>query len=187
MSKRTRRAVERRSRRPRLRIRWIPILIVAVLLLGGYAVATSFGAFQESVGQRLPDLGRTHLQPGQTWEYNSHPATSGPHAPAPARWGVYSTQLPDEVTVHNLEHGGIVIAYNGIPPEGVQRLTALRNGYPRGTWPEVKIVVHPYDKIPPGTIAVAAWTWLDTMTAYDEARILAFIRAHMGKCCEPVP
>ncbi len=141
-----------------------------------------------TVGQRLPDLGRTHLTEGQPYSgYNSQPATSGPHWPSPARWAVYGEQLPDERTVHNLEHGGIVIAYNGISQQDVERLGQFRSQYPRGPWPTVKILVHRYDKIPPGTIAVAAWARLDTMQGYDEARLRAFIDAHIGKCCESVP
>ena len=153
----------------------------------GYFLLQASGAVDPQVGRSFHDQGRTHMPEPQTFEYNSRPATAGPHWPAPARWGVYTTQLPDERLVHNLEHGGIVIAYNGIAKEDVQRLSALRSSYPRGQWPEVKIVIHPHDKIPPGSIAVAAWTRLDIMPGYDEARILAFIRVRMGKCCEAVP
>lgn len=51
----------------------------------------------------------------------------------------------------------------------------------------MKIAIHPYDRIPPGTIGLAAWGWLDTLPGYDEARILAFIRARMDKRCEAAP
>jgi hypothetical protein len=153
----------------------------------GYFVFDSFGVFAGNVGQRTGDQGRSHIAEGQTYAYNSRPATSGPHWPAPARWGVYTTQQPDERLVHNLEHGGIVIAYNGISAADVKRLEDLRSNYPRGRWPEVKIVIQPYDRIPAGTIALAAWGWLDRLERYDEARILAFIRAHMDRCCESTP
>lgn len=191
MGKRTRLAAEQRKKEPRkvyrrLRIPWIPILVVGALAVGAYFLLDSFGVFS-AAGARVSDLGRTHIAEGQTFEYNSRPATSGSHWPAPARWGVYSSPLPDERTVHNLEHGGVIIAYNGISKEDIDKLSRLRNGYPRGRWPEVKIVLEPYDRIPPGTIALAAWGWLDTMQGYDEARILAFLRAHYDKCCEPVP
>ena len=73
-----------------------------------------------------PDGGRTHVDPLSGHEpYITVPATSGPHyntpsvivaggmqVKAPADWGVYDFALPDEVLVHNLEHGGIGLHYD---------------------------------------------------------------------------
>lgn len=94
----------------------MPILIGAGALVIGFFLLQSFGVFDAPVGRRVPDIGRNHIAEGQLYEgYSSRPATSGPHWGAPARWGAYSAQLPDERLVHNLEHGGIVIATTASP------------------------------------------------------------------------
>ena len=44
-------------------------------------------------------------------KWNSSPPTSGPHYGVPAVWDFYDEQVPLVQTVHNLEHGGVVILY----------------------------------------------------------------------------
>ena len=48
-------------------------------------------------------------------------------------------------------------------------------------------MIRPYDKVPPGTIALTAWNWIDELTTYDEARVIRFLGAHLNQCCEEVP
>lgn len=58
------------------------------------------------------DLGGGHLREGDpTPNYNSSPATSGPHAPSSTACGIYAEEIPDVVQVHNLEHGTVVVQY----------------------------------------------------------------------------
>ena len=58
----------------------------------------------------LPIQDPIHIQPGQPHErYNSLPPTSGPHYPFTAPWGISSEPIPEELQVHNLEHGGVFI------------------------------------------------------------------------------
>ena len=44
-------------------------------------------------------------------KWNSSPPTSGPHYGVPAVWDFYDEPVPLVQTVHNLEHGGVVIHY----------------------------------------------------------------------------
>jgi hypothetical protein len=48
-------------------------------------------------------------------------------------------------------------------------------------------VIRPYDRIPAGSIVLTAWEWIDELPAYDDARVRAFLSAHLNKCCEDVP
>ena len=99
-------------------------------MIATYFVLDSFGVFGGAAGERQPDLGREHIAEGQSFAgYAPHPATTGPHWASPARWGVYATQFADERTVHNLEHGGILIVYNGLSQADVERLARLRSSY----------------------------------------------------------
>ena len=65
-------------------------------------------------GETLPEQPYSpHVEPGQEHlPYNSVPATSGWHYPFWASWGVHGNVIPDEVLVHNLEHGGVGVHYN---------------------------------------------------------------------------
>lgn len=89
--------------------------------------------------------------------------------------------------VHNLEHGGIAVSYNALPADDLARLKALPGTLPRDRFNAVKVVIHPYDKIPPGTFVLTAWGWRERFTAYDDAKVRAFIDAHIERCCESVP
>src|SRR3970282_513612 len=87
--------------------------------------------------QILSDEGRAHLEPGvRHTGFDTRPAASGPHwqtAPtgavpsgSPARWGAYDQPLPDEVLIHNLEHGGIGLHYSC--PDGCAELVDQLKG-----------------------------------------------------------
>ncbi len=131
-----------------------------------------------SIGERFSDQGRDHIALGaEHAPYNSIPATSGwhydfPHAPA--AWGIYDEPLPDEVLVHNLEHGGIGIHY--YCPDGcdalIAQLAAIVN---RGS----EVLLSPYPDLDT-TIALTAWNFIDKFNAFDEARIQTFIDDHMN-------
>ena len=72
------------------------------------------------------DLGGTHLAEGDPLPtYNSDPPTSGPHSPASAECGIYTSEVPDVVQVHNLEHGTVVIQYR--PDLGASDVEAVRD------------------------------------------------------------
>lgn len=142
---------------------------------GGHSGAAD-GPAPTGPGLRIPSQGAEHISQTQTHPpYNSVPATSGWHrgdAAAPAPWGVYDTELPDEILVHNLEHGGVGIHYNC--PEGCDELIgqleeiANRMG---------KVIMSPYPEMDT-RIALTAWTFLDVFDEFDKDRVEDFARAH---------
>ncbi|HKW77904.1 MAG TPA: DUF3105 domain-containing protein, partial [Candidatus Limnocylindria bacterium] len=128
-----------------------------------------------------------HRRVGVPIAYPSYPPTSGPHSDTPTSWGFHTEPVADEVAVHNLEHGGVVASYNNISAEDLARLRTLLTTYPRDRFGEVKLVIRPYDKIAPGALVLTAWNWIDELVGYDDARVRAFLDAHLNKCCESVP
>lgn len=168
------------------RVPWFLLIGAAVVLGLAFLVVRSLelGAPGEHIA--VAGVGQ-HIIEGQPVQYNSVPPVGGPHWPAPASWGVSSVQIPDERAVHNLEHGGIVIDHNGISADDLAKLKALITGYPRDQFNEIKIVLQPYDKITPGSIALTAWGWRQLLPVYDAVAIRAFLDAHMNRCCESVP
>jgi hypothetical protein len=148
----------------------------------------------EVPGIRMTSQGTTHIEPGESHpDYNSLPATSGWHYssqhgvslgtgssfPAPVPWGIYNEEIPDEILIHNLEHGGVRIHYNcpGGCPELVSQLV---DGARLGR----KVVLSPYSNME-ATIALAAWNYIDTFEEYDEERIREFIAAHESSANAP--
>jgi hypothetical protein len=73
------------------------------------------------VGQKIPQMPHTHVDPGTKVTYEHNPPTSGCHYNldkagknqfAPIKPGVYTQSVDPEYWVHNLEHGYIVVLYD---------------------------------------------------------------------------
>lgn len=186
-SKRRRSKTERKKALPRRRtIPWAAVIAGAVVLVIAFFIVRELQL--GAPGERVIVSGvGVHPPEGQTIQYDSYPPVGGPHWPSPARWGLSTTQNPDERVVHNLEHGGIVIDHNAISGDDLAKLNALFTTYPRDKFGEVKLVIQPYDKIAPGTISLRAWGWRQILTGYDERAVRGFLDAHMNRGPEDVP
>ena len=158
-----------------------------IVLVAAVFIARQFG-IGESAGRFIAGGGKgQHVPVGQTIAYPSYPPTSGQHAESSATWGFHTEPVVDELAVHNLEHGGVVVSHNNIPAGDLAKIVALIKTYPKDQYGEVKLLIRPYDKVAPGTIVLTAWNWIDELPSYDEARVKAFMDAHLNKCCEQVP
>jgi len=180
----------RRNRRRRL-VRYGGISIIGIIafvfIVGLFLPSipiTSGGLFGDNTpdgpGIRVESQGQTHIDAGQSHpSYSSIPATSGWHYVqplAPVRWGVHDEIVDDEYRVHNLEHGGIGIHYDCPDgcPEIVQQLIEIVE---RGRDEGLKIFLSPYPGME-ATIALTAWTFIDRLDVFDEARVTDFINSH---------
>ncbi len=129
--------------------------------------------------------------------YNSDPPTSGTHYYLPAKWNIYSQEIPQIALVHNLEHGGIVVQYGDrVPATTISRLSLWYFGNSNG------LVVAPYAKLG-SSIVLEAWNeppysttppkdvgghgYLATCSQFDEAAFDAFAKAHRYKSGERFP
>ncbi len=180
-----RREATRRHRRQRLR-NWsiagaVVVVAIAVLARGGLfgpqAAAFLGRRIEPPPGERISTLpGNLHIAAGTRGTgYTSNPPTSGEHYPNWAPWGVHTQSLPDELLVHNLEHGGIWISYKDPrDTELARNLEALAGRYPT----KVIVTPRPQNDAP---IAVAAWGRLLKLQQYDEQQIMKFVEAYRGK------
>lgn len=155
------------------------LLIAAVV--GIFLLMQSNTADAGVPGVRYAIQGQQHIEDGQTHPaYNSDPPTSGWHYPRDLPAGFYETGYPDELLVHNLEHGHIVISYDCsklVDCEGVKtQLKQLLQAY--SSW---KVTIVPRAN-QDAAIALTAWGWLETLDGFDEARMRRFIDAwrHRG-------
>ncbi len=189
-SKRQRRDASREARREEERRRKAQRRIRSLAITGGIAVVVVvlvglmvWSSTRPSPGEAIADQGQIHIVFGQSHPgYNSNPPTSGWHTgDQVAPWGSFRKEIPDEIVVHNLEHGGIWISYKDPNDTAlVQKLEALASLYP------TKVIVTPRPKND-APIAVAAWNHLLKMNTYDEKQILQFIKAYRNKGPEQVP
>ena len=121
-----------------------------------------------------------HIQPGESHpSYNSNPPTSGWHYRKQAEWGFYSNELPDERVIHNLEHGGIWIAYTNVSDRTRSKLQQLAQEYPKS----VIVTRRSENNVP---LAVASWGRLMKLQSFDRDRIAEFIEKNMNHSPEPM-
>ncbi|TMI77413.1 MAG: DUF3105 domain-containing protein [Bacillati bacterium ANGP1] len=182
---------QERARRRRMGIfaaAGVLVLSVVVWVVWGAVRANSPSTTAGVAGQPklnvidYPEQGREHIFPGQQHpSYNSDPPTSGWHFPQPADWGYYNGELPDELVVHNLEHGGIWISFKSADDtEVINKLVTLSRRYRS----KVIITLRPKND---SRIAVAAWTRLMKLDHYDEAAIVNFINRFKNRGPELFP
>lgn len=170
----------------RTRIVLIALAAAIVVAAGGVGIAMAVGGGDGGGGgddgpsgpcvrKSFPPLGRQHVQKlSKSFEYNSFPATSGPHDPTPAIWNVYDRPVPELKVVHNLEHGGVVVQYGDeVPAATVSEIVAWYGDDPRG------LIVAPLPDLG-NKIAVTAWTHLMTCTDFDEDAFGDFVDDYRG-------
>ena len=132
-----------------------------------------------TIGTQEPLLAPEHITPPAKGSYNTFPPTSGQHwnqaGLAPATWGIKDANLPNEVTTHNLEHGGIVIGYANLTPAETDKLKGIVRALMNGTYR--KIVLEPYP-LTDSKVALTSWGWLLKLQSVDQIQIVQFTRAH---------
>lgn len=176
---RTRRLTRAERRRQRVaeqrkrRFMWIGLALAALALVG-------FVAWREinqtEPGEAVTSMGNQHISEQQVGmiTYNSTPPTSGPHLGQLARWGIHSQPIPNELQVHNLEDGGVMVQYNCEDCEElVDQLRGVVSRY------RDHVVMAPYPDMD-SRIALTAWGRIDRLETFDEERIVAFISAYAG-------
>lgn len=127
-------------------------------------------------------VGRQHIAEGTSGSgYNSDPPTSGSHWPAPVKNGIYEDQIPDERTIHNLEHGYVWITYkNEISPEDKRKLEEIVR---KDDW---KIIISPREKNE-NSIILVAWGRLLRLDNLDQQKVEDFIRIYRNRGPERTP
>jgi len=143
----------------------------------GQQAATVMGRKVEAPpGERVREVGNPHIPVGTKGTgYTSNPPTSGEHYGSEAKWDVYTQPVPDELVIHNLEHGGIWISYKD--PNDTE-LAAKLAQVARRYSTKVIVTPRPQNDAP---LAVAAWGRLLKLQTFDEQKIVAFINAYRGK------
>ena len=131
-------------------------------------------------GTPVADQGRRHLASGAValpGYYNSIPPTSGDHAPTWERCGVFTDPIPNEIQVHNLEHGFVIVQYNTQDQAVIDRLEEVVDNLPGNL---DHLILAPYPAMEQ-TIALTAWGVVQYLDTVDEDAIRAFANAYRGR------
>lgn len=160
--------------------KWMVLAAAALALLALLAVRTPAQGRPASnlPGEAVPIMASIRHIPyvGAAHEpYNSVPPTSGPHLPWTVAPGVYQEPIAEELQVHTLEHGHILIQYApATPKDQIGLLEGMARRYPRD------VVLAPYTKLTAG-IALTAWGRIERMEQVSPQRIELFIQAFAGR------
>ena len=163
-------------------------IVIAVLVIASFAFASLSGGgggsqrgdaagYVEGVGFEMDIEGATHVDDGQDVTYNSAPPASGDHWSRPARCGFYDEELPDELIVHNLEHGNIVVSHNLTTDIEIDSLRDVMDGIGLS---RIWGITRPYSGIPEGQVALSAWGVIDFFPGVDRDRITTFYETYAG-------
>ena len=167
-------------------------------LIGGLIAAVvvglvGFPVFQEVTeewpGITMADQGNRHLATVEEEHipYNSSPSTSGPHLGvglAPAN--IYRQQQADELQVHSLEDGHVVVQYDCGDEDFSNLVLQLMSVVQRAIGDQKRVLLAPYTPIlHPETgvthrIALTAWAKIDVFDDFDGERVTKFIDAYEG-------
>ena len=188
------RGVQRKSSRKKSNmpmIIGIVAAVVVVLVAAGLALANrgpSVSLNEQQFPNLVPPPTNPHIASvtAAHGPYNSNPPTSGWHyGGGTGPWGVTSQPVADELTVHNLEHGGVIIHYRqDLDAATVDKLTTLTRQLQQQS-PCVLLVPRPTNQLDK-PIAVTAWTWLMKLDSFDANAITAFFREHVNQGPEQV-
>ncbi len=163
--------------RPKKASPWPWLIGLGVVLLIALPIIVNAVRAGNLPGERFRSQGNVHIQEGVSHpDYNSDPPTSGWHLPNIASWGSHAEVLPDELLVHNMEDGGVILWYPlGTEEENAENIEALE-GVARGYH---NVVIAPREGLESPYVATA-WTRLERFESLDEAGMRAFLEAFEG-------
>ncbi len=169
-----RRAVRRRPTNTTLVLIGAGVALVATVAI----VAVRMSQAEPLPGERFASQGNAHIADigADHPTYNSDPPTSGWHVGSLAAWGVYDYVVPDELVIHNMEDGGVILWYVlGTPDQNQERIGQLQDvarGY-RNT------IIAPREGMP-SAFALTAWQRLQRFDTVEPEAMRAFLDAFEG-------
>ena len=138
---------------------------------------------------KFPEGSRQHVPQGTTVSYSTQPPVTGDHEGIWGATGTYAKEIPDEVQVHNLEHGHVLIQYVPGEIDGpvLDGLVALARS--NSEW--ILLAPRSADRfVPKASLAFTAWQVLrgcetPSEKAVDAAK--AFVAKYGKKAPERIP
>lgn len=163
-------------------------LVTLVILIGGIWILSAQGE-KETKKAATPLMGREyptstlHVPRGEKHDaYNSNPPTSGPHwGDGVAGPGIKDGSVPDELLIHSMEHGAVIVWYkNDLPADQVEKIkTAFTDASGKKIMTPRKNLTIP--------VALTSWGRLLELKTVDTAKIREFIEVNNDRAPEKAP
>lgn len=113
-------------------------------------------------------------------EYEQTPPVGGDHSPIWTNCGVYTEPLPNENTVHSMEHGAVWITYQAdLPQAEIDALTELVGD-------RAYVVMSPFEGLESPVVA-SAWGIQLSLDSADDERLQAFLAKYVEGEQTPEP
>ncbi|MRG93255.1 DUF3105 domain-containing protein [Polyangium spumosum] len=137
----------------------------------------------------IPVASANHVELCADVTYETNPPSGGDHWGQWAAFKKYTTPVPREMYVHDLEHGAVVLSYRceDACPEVVAALEKVFDEAAAdplclsgGAGPKARLVLTPDAELE-APIAAAAWGATYTATCIDTASLAAFVSEVYGK------
>lgn len=166
-------------RRRRVKQAAIGLVVLAVVGVAGFGVFREWFPSELDGVEKLPSLGREHVPQGQAVRYDTPTPTSGTHAGSSPRCGIFSQQMPLELAVHALEHGGVVIWYRpNVDDQIASRLREIVRRF------DDRVILSPNTELTEPVVATA-WNRRKAYEGPDE-EIAEFVETYRGRGPESV-
>lgn len=164
-------------------------LVTLIMLVGGtWFYSDEWTKNQERInkpllGEKIENLGSAHVARDKSHPaYNSNPPTSGWHwGDGVAGPGIKTELVPDELVLHSMEHGAVVVWYKeGL---GQNDIDKIKGAFNSATGKKIMLARKDLD-VP---VALTSWGYLLKLEVIDEAKIKEFIETNNDKAPEKAP
>ena len=164
------------------------MLLTLFIIVGGSWLSSSKSTKDKEklnkplMGEKMADEGAVHVARGKSHpEYNSNPPTSGPHWADVAGPGIKTKPVADELILHSMEHGAVVVWYrDDLEKSDIEKITeAFTSSSGK------KIMLPRKDLDVP--VALTSWGYLLKLETVDESIIKEFIETNNDRAPEKAP
>lgn len=161
------------------------VLATIVLIVGGVLLSDKNGTDENErlskpmVGEKMAYEGDTHVAPGQVHPaYMTNPPTSGYHWAGVAGPGIKNEPVPDELLLHSMEHGAVVVWYR----EGLEEsdVNTIKEAFMSASGKKIMVPRANLD-VP---VALTSWGYMMKMENIDAEKIKEFIETNNDRAPE---
>jgi hypothetical protein len=164
------------------------VLSTLIIIFGGVWLTSKEGdknnekLSKPMMGEKMADEGAGHVARGQAHAaYKSNPPTSGPHWADVAGAGIKDEPVPDELVLHSMEHGAVVVWYRkGLAQNYIDKITEAFNSASGK-----KMMLARKDLDVP--VALTSWGYLLKLESIDGEKIKEFIETNNNRAPEQAP
>ncbi|MFA7192301.1 MAG: DUF3105 domain-containing protein [Candidatus Paceibacterota bacterium] len=131
------------------------------------------------MGEKMTDEGSKHVSPGEEHPpYKTNPPTSGYHWAGVAGPGIKTKPVADELVLHSMEHGAVVVWYK----EGLDEseIDKIKDAFQSASGKKIMLSRKDLD-VP---VALTSWGYLLKLETIDQEKIKEFIEINNDRAPE---